>query len=66
MAEATISLKNNPLLLAFLMFVTIVIALAIMGIIAQAIETAMNTSEITGFTDGLITGIEHSKGKDHE
>jgi hypothetical protein len=66
MPEATISLKNNPLLLAFLMFVTIVIALAIMGIIAQAIETAMNTSEITGFTDGLITGIEHSKGKDHE
>jgi hypothetical protein len=59
-------LKKNPVFLAFLMFVTIVIALAIMGIIAEAIETAVNTREITGFTDGLITGIEHSRGKDHE
>ncbi len=66
MTEAVIDLKKNPLFLAFLMFATIVISWAILGIIAEAIEVAVNTSEITGFTDGLITGIEHSKGKDHE
>jgi branched-subunit amino acid permease len=61
-------LGKNPVFLAFLLVVMLVVFWIAVGIIADAIESAMNTSEIVGFTDGLATRISYDKGtgKDHE
>jgi branched-subunit amino acid permease len=55
-------LGKNPVFLAFLLVVMLVVFWVAVGIIADAIESAMNTSEIVGFTDGLVTRISYDKG----